>query len=842
MKRIALVLVLASVANGIVIPPYGPVDPNLWVLAGITGPWQRNVTNASTNADRISAKTQLHLDHVFDVRDYGATGGLGTVDDAAYIQAAINAAGAAGGGVVYFSPGKYKITKALYVIYGGVYLKGIDPNATVLDGSATTLYPTTGNDPAPDGVWGLIYWDDNGGILNGGGIEGLTIKPSTGNPATVMQKGVYIGDVNDFVLDRCIFINTYNENVFCNFGASSVAGKVWVTRCLFKGHGGAGGGSSLNWNMSQGNQVRGIVANNIFENCDTIGVMASGRSFLVSNNIFRRVEQGAIWIAEGDPFTANGTVVSNNLIVDNGYGGAYPAAYGIRVVGVDKDAASVLVTGNEIKDVHSGWGMQLEGSCVVTNNLIHGRANAAAQFAFDLSVPTNIQDMNTVQFLYGNVVADTNEALKWQFDVITPGNAHAEHNTIWSVNNYWGDVDTGQYAFFVGSGATYDNVHIYGDTCGGRVELQKGTVHALDNPGTYQGHPIYISNVTTSDSDLHVDRLSVRDLNYPGLAGATVSDAAYGSGWSGVTTIAPSKNAVWDKFGNNFRATDALTMAVVGSSSLASNTTGHNLAGLGYGVFVDNVDGYDNVAVGTLALANNTSGGGLVAVGNEALYTSITGFYNTAIGDASLKYTTGARNVAVGAYSGHHLTTGTDNLFLGHYAGHNQTGSNRFVVDNRERSEANDVTQAILYGTFGASAAAQTLRVNAALTVNGDANIPTGKSYGVGGIPGNFWGAAVAKTASYNIPTGTAGNLTFTNTGAGAAETITLQPATVGLRYRFFATVDFDLSVDPNGAETFYDRAAGEPVRLDDKGCSMTIECSEIGKWAITDVYDPNLL
>lgn len=45
----------------------------------------------------------------FNVRDYGATGD-GTTDDRLAIQAAIDAAGAAGGGEVYFPPGTYKLT------------------------------------------------------------------------------------------------------------------------------------------------------------------------------------------------------------------------------------------------------------------------------------------------------------------------------------------------------------------------------------------------------------------------------------------------------------------------------------------------------------------------------------------------------------------------------------------------------------------------------------------------------------------------------------------------------------------------------------------------------------
>lgn len=52
----------------------------------------------------------------------GVTGG-GT-DDTAAIQAAIDTAGAAGGGIVYFPPGRYRITSRLDVPYANVHLVG----------------------------------------------------------------------------------------------------------------------------------------------------------------------------------------------------------------------------------------------------------------------------------------------------------------------------------------------------------------------------------------------------------------------------------------------------------------------------------------------------------------------------------------------------------------------------------------------------------------------------------------------------------------------------------------------------------------------------------------------
>ena len=59
------------------------------------------------------------------------------------------------------------------------------------------------------------------------------------------------------------------------------------------------------------------------------------------------------------------------------------------------------------------------------------------------------------------------------------------------------------------------------------------------------------------------------------LAGSAVSDAAYGAGWDGVTTIAPSKNAVYDKIEampNVTLSTDADTFLSLSTQQIGLDT------------------------------------------------------------------------------------------------------------------------------------------------------------------------------------------------------------------------------------------------------------------------------
>jgi len=87
------------------------------------------VTDGGTGASTVlTAKASLHLDHVVDVRDYGAVGN-GSTDDAAAIQAAALAAQAAKS-TLFFPAGTYKITDAINV--DGLLVRGSGMANTII--------------------------------------------------------------------------------------------------------------------------------------------------------------------------------------------------------------------------------------------------------------------------------------------------------------------------------------------------------------------------------------------------------------------------------------------------------------------------------------------------------------------------------------------------------------------------------------------------------------------------------------------------------------------------------------------------------------------------------------
>lgn len=126
----------------------------------------------------------------FDVThpDFGAVGG-GVADDAAAIQAAIDAAEAAGGGIVYFPAGTYRAASQLVVNVGGVWLVGASREATVLSFDLTTLV---------DG----LSWDNpaTSGYLYGGGIANLTLKGAA--DGTSVRDVVTFDDPGNLTLDN----------------------------------------------------------------------------------------------------------------------------------------------------------------------------------------------------------------------------------------------------------------------------------------------------------------------------------------------------------------------------------------------------------------------------------------------------------------------------------------------------------------------------------------------------------------------------------------------------------------------------------------------------------------
>lgn len=175
----------------------------------------------------------------------------------------------------------------------------------------------------------------------------------------------------------------------------------------------------------------------------------------------------------------------------------------------------------------------------------------------------------------------------------------------------------------------------------------------------------------------------------------------------------------------------------VGTTCLPNNTTGSRITAVGY-----------------LALQGNISGSNLTAIGASSMPISQTGDYNTAIGGNTLGLLTTASNVTALGYMAGASTNASGGLFLGAYSGKYSTASDHFFVNNQDRlNEAGDQTKSLLYGTFAADPAQQTLRVNGSLTSLGafrsESTTEATDASGTTGALGMLGGLSVAKKAYF---------------------------------------------------------------------------------------------
>ena len=188
----------------------------------------------------------------------------------------------------------------------------------------------------------------------------------------------------------------------------------------------------------------------------------------------------------------------------------------------------------------------------------------------------------------------------------------------------------------------------------------------------------------------------------------------------------------------------------VGVTAQVRNITGNNNTALGIDALYTNTNGSNNTAVGSNALGFGSGGGSNVAVGWQALFSgggasintavglqamglgTVTGTNNVAVGSAALgNVTSGSTNTAVGLFALLNNLTGAGNVALGALAGAYELGSNAFYVNNVDRvNTAGDKSLSLIYGVFAATAAAQSLTVNATFTVKGQQAIIFGAKAG----------------------------------------------------------------------------------------------------------------
>ncbi|MFZ2038969.1 MAG: tail fiber domain-containing protein [Minisyncoccia bacterium] len=170
----------------------------------------------------------------------------------------------------------------------------------------------------------------------------------------------------------------------------------------------------------------------------------------------------------------------------------------------------------------------------------------------------------------------------------------------------------------------------------------------------------------------------------------------------------------------------------LGGDVLTSVTSGSYNIGIGSSNLPVLTTGSNNIALGTFSGRVNVSGGDNISIGRNSLYNLYTGSYNVAVGQSAMYGNTSSGfNTAVGAQTLVGAEIGTGNVALGYGAGYDETGSNNFYVDNQVRGSLGlGKAGSLLYGTFNATPANQTLKANATFSALNFTGTSTGNNTG----------------------------------------------------------------------------------------------------------------
>ena len=211
------------------------------------------------------------------------------------------------------------------------------------------------------------------------------------------------------------------------------------------------------------------------------------------------------------------------------------------------------------------------------------------------------------------------------------------------------------------------------------------------------------------------------------VSGYGISDAVT---LAGDQTISGTKRITSDLFINDLTFGkgngNKFTNTAIGFQALFTNgDSGNDNTALGYHSLFSNLTGENNTALGCIALVSNSSGS-----------------FNTSVGSLTLQnLKIGSANTAIGSGAGYG-SLGNNNVFIGYLAGMHETGSNKLLIDSRQRTnEADARAKALIYGVFDTSPANQYLTINGNMTVTGNSSVKGNLQVGnsAGPITSNWW-------------------------------------------------------------------------------------------------------
>jgi len=291
------------------------------------------------------------------VKDFGAIGN-NIADDTKAIQKAIDAVSQAGGGVVFFPRGTYKVTinpatSQAIAIRAKVMLKGADRQDSIIklaDKQGNYDSVLAGETPASD-LSDFSMYDLT--IDSNGTNNPVASEADFNNHRLRYAVRVYVGARISIV--RCKFIDQSNMNVITVNGGDEYVADVSINNNIFEQIG--GGINDYDHSTIYGHGKRIQISNNTF----------SSRNGAGTTGVRAAIE------THGDEF-----IVKENVI--SGY------TYGMNITGYAKSSKNQSITDNVIKDAFIGmliWSYFSNGNttnpaienCTIANNKISLNVN-----------------------------------------------------------------------------------------------------------------------------------------------------------------------------------------------------------------------------------------------------------------------------------------------------------------------------------------------------------------------------------------------------------------------------------------------------------------------------------
>lgn len=381
------------------------------------------------------------MTEIFNVRDYGATGD-GVTNDTAAIQAAVNAAIAAGGGQVYIPAGTYIVAGDGTASHGAVTLGN---NVTVAgDGmGATTVKLQDGYD---HGITG-IFRTPAGVATHDVGMHDLTIDGNRANTSGEVYgwfNGVLPGDPradSNITLDHVEIMNCSGYG----FDPHEQTVNLVITNSV--AHDNGRDGFTLDY------QINARIENNIAYNNDRSGfnIVTSSHDVLLRNNVSYGNGQDGIVIQRG----SEDIPVPYNIVITGGeiYGNGND---GVSINKADK----VTVTGVYIHD-NDSHGIRVQGSVgsVITDNVLYNdsREENVSYQEIWLDAANQPDDVSgriyeTRDTLIANNRITNDGPIRANFAIEEEDDGHTRHTTVANNTIIGTDHDT---PVLVGEGSTY---------------------------------------------------------------------------------------------------------------------------------------------------------------------------------------------------------------------------------------------------------------------------------------------------------------------------------------------------------------------------------------------------